>query len=112
MKTNMKSFWCSVMLLSAVANLHGKSLLHPARFGVIDIIPTEYSFESSQDSEPSLGVGLNVNYGKIAAHTFPAAVYTSGSSGDAPWTKRWFLSDFDATMDWTASGACYLALIP
>jgi uncharacterized repeat protein (TIGR01451 family) len=108
------------MLVSAALEAQATSLLHPARFGVIDIIPNELSGESYQNSEPSLGIGLNVNYGKIVVHTFadkawqnwPSVIYTSGSSGDAPWTAPWSLTDYDATMDWTAGGTCYLAVIP
>jgi uncharacterized repeat protein (TIGR01451 family) len=100
-------------------NLQATSLVHPARFGVIDIIPSELSGEHVQDSEPSLAVGLNVNYGKMAVHTFSidpttlvSSIYTSANSGDAPWMAPWSAIDLDATMDWTAGGTCYFALLP
>src|SRR6516225_5862529 len=94
-----------MVLLTQATKLQGTSLLHPARFGVINIVPNEFSGESFQDSEPSLGAGLNVNYGKIVVHTFGMpTIYTSVNSGDAPWTRPWSTSDYHATLDWSAAG--------
>jgi uncharacterized repeat protein (TIGR01451 family) len=103
-----------VLLLSAVLSVQGNSLVHPARFGVVDIMPNEYSADNHQDMEPSLAVGLNVNYGKIAVHTFSwdRNVYTSANTGEPPWTAPWVSVDLDATLDWSAGGNCYLAMLP
>jgi uncharacterized repeat protein (TIGR01451 family) len=101
------------MLLATAAKMQGTSLVHPARFGVIDIMPNEYSAEHDQNSEPSLGVGLNSSYGKMAVHAFSqSGIYISANSGDAPWTRPWSTPNHDTTLDWSAGGTCYLALIP
>jgi hypothetical protein len=123
MKTGIPLFrymaLCSVMLLSAAVNVGGTSIVHPARFGVINIIPNERSAESAQDCEPSLAAGLNANYGKVAVHAFSLStqslisrIYASANSGDTPWMAPWSPYDWDATMDWSAGGICYLVLIP
>ena len=111
--------WCA-MLLSLTTSVRATSLLYPARFGVIDIVPHELSAEAYQNPEPSLAVGLNVNYGKIAVHAFnqqlnttlPSTIYVSANLGGPPWTAPWSLTDYDATMDWSTGATSYLALLP
>src|SRR6516165_6847497 len=103
-----------ITFLILATKLQGTSLIHPARFGVVDIMPNEFSADNHQDSEASLAVGLNVNYGKIAVHTFSwdRNVYTSVNAGEPPWTAPWVSVDLDATLDWSAEGNCYLAMLP
>src|SRR5215475_6354134 len=110
MKMKMLSFTgaalCSAALLSAVANIYGTSALHPHRFGVINIMPNDSSSDYTQDSEPSLGVGLNAKYGKMAVNAglVYSHIYGSANSGDAPWTTQWGLYHYATSMDWTAGG--------
>lgn len=68
------------------------TVLIPERFGVVDIIPTNQSRETYQDSEPSLGVATGKNYGEMVVHAFTSAslnnyYYTCPSSGGPPWTN-------------------------
>src|SRR6516165_3922681 len=42
----------------------------PERFGVIDVIPTNYSGEMFQNSEPSIAVGTLASYQQFLIHAF------------------------------------------
>ena len=85
----------------------------PERFGVVDITPNNQSGESYQNSEPSLGVGVGAQYGKMVVHAFSGNyLYANSSSGNPPWTSPGVVSDLDATLDWSTAGTCYLALLP
>jgi len=86
----------------------------PERFGVIDITPFD---EASQNSEPSLAVGVNANYGQAVVHAFTFGTqnhndYYTTPNLEPPWTSSGTVVDHDATLDWSAGGTCYLATIP
>ena len=90
------------------------TVLIPERFGVVDIIPTNQSGETYQDSEPSLGVATGMNYGEMVVHAFTSAslnnyYYTCPSSGGPPWTNSGQVLDQDTTLDWSTAGTCYMA---
>jgi uncharacterized repeat protein (TIGR01451 family) len=89
----------------------------PERFGVIDITPTNLATEWQQNSEPSLALGLNTKYGKSVVHAFTMGhlgndYYTSQNRMGPEWTSPGTITAFDATLDWSAAGTCYLAIIP
>jgi hypothetical protein len=122
MKTTRMSIQCAAFLglLSVTASVRANFVggVTPGQFGVIDIIPANSSGESNQDSEPSLGLGLNAYFESMVVHTFSIApdrswvsyYYTSQSAGEAPWTNHDLPRDSDATLDWNGA-KCYLAAL-
>jgi uncharacterized repeat protein (TIGR01451 family) len=116
---------CSTAILIQSARVNGSpfGFYIPERFGVIDITPTNFSGESVGNAEPSIGVGLNAKYGKMADHAFYGgtpgnggvpvnAYYASSGYGGPEWLSPGTIADGDATLDWSAGGTCYLSSIP
>jgi hypothetical protein len=116
---------CSTVILIQSARVDAfpfEFYFAPERFGVIDITPTNFSGESVGNAEPSIGVGLNAKYGKMADHAFYGgtpgsgvpvnAYYASSGHGGPEWLSPGTIADGDATLDWSAGGTCYLSVIP
>ena len=107
----------SVLVCAVQSGRSQGTLFIPERFGVIDITPTNLATEWQQNSEPSLALGLNTKYGKSVVHTFTLGhaandYYTSHNRMGPEWTSPGSITAFDATLDWSAAGTCYLAIIP
>ena len=85
------------------------------RFGVIDVVPTFYSLETYQNSEPSLGRGTGTNYSKFVIHAFNDTAINwlyateSQNSFALPWNVTDEMLDVDATLDWSPGGNDYIA---
>src|SRR5215469_5144103 len=93
----------------------GQSFTVPERLGIIDVIPNDQSGENTQDAEPSLGLGLGTNFGKLVlAVDGPSGIHTLFTSTDSGflWTYRGTFPVGDATVDWSAGGNAYRATLP
>lgn len=89
---------------------------YPGSFGVVDIIPGNYSGETAGNAEPSIGVGSGNYSGQIVVHAFGGnPIYTSSDYG-FHWSLLQYVTDGDATIDWSSVGSssspvAYIAML-
>lgn len=105
----------AVSLPRAAVGQGGQSFTIPERIGVVDVIPNSQSGETTQDAEPSLGLGTGTNFGKLVLVVGgPQGDHLSFTStnGGFQWAEGPEFVVGDATVDWSAGGLAYMASMP